>query len=460
MNDLFGENYSIKNVRICLDTPPLANSPFEACDEISLKFYLAVCAQLFLYDNRTKLNVKSACVHYERDCQGLNYVFRLSSNLHSVSGQHLSAQSFLKGLIAARISRTPVLHRLRNIKQVYATDINSHEQILTVDLLKSDYLLPSKLAHCCFSALIRKETAEGLDLGGTVLWKKRSNREGTLVLNNNYNHLKHSRKIPNIDYVIESCPERMIRRFRSREIQATCPSLNSIATFKEILDDPLSRSYPSNLFFSLFPISNFFANQENRFDLWSRLNPYDIQKKMGPIMGSAEIFQTPFNMPALIQQRIIRRKLDSRKELTLAFNDYAPNGELVDIVKCQLEHSGLKVILVKDRFERLSERCDLRLVIFSNSEAYPVDVFGMISRLPLIGSRLITKEDYYTALDSYDGAPDELGRKKAFLRLQELFFEELPILVLGKFNQIGLLDPELSWFDFGSDTSWGRMGKL
>lgn len=427
----------LRRAVMTFDTPPLALDRRALRDYTSLHLYSATGLQLFRFDAASATLVPSACCHWSMSEDATQHAFRISGRRDQSAME--VAEDFARAILAAVDAVAPAGRRLDEIRELGVRPAVGGGAELIIRLMQADRQLAHKLAHPSFAAASSP---------GPFAWQERNLGGGRLVQQD----VAPPQAALQLDYCVLDDVDAGVAAYDAGAVDSTCPVLHSPAVLKRLLGRPDLVQGRSNTFMALFPMSPYALQPVARRRLRDRLDVINLQNRFEPsltLVGGFSRFSS-LRRPCITPTK---RSFDRARPMVLAYDPFSPNREVLEAVA---ERWEVGATLLADDFTTPSADCDFRLIILVNSHAYEGDAYRMIGRTEAVRSDPALHHQWWQQIAMYDAGRDDATRAAAVRRLDTLFREACPAILLGRLNAYHLQRPGLEWLDFSSDVSWER----
>lgn len=320
-------------MRFCLDAMPLKKNLIEINDYNGIIVYSAVSDPLFKY-NGTSIS-PHACSEYTIRKRGKLYLIKLRTDLFDFNGRQIQAADYSAVLNNARTLDTNIKYLLDNI-----ADIRTDGLLLTIYLHKSDYQFYKVLSKINFSPV-----------SGPFYIKQISKTEIILAPNKYYRTYTNGTK--GLRFGLYD---------NKQKIDFSC-NTNLTETFIKKHRNDLS-IYPSFITISLAFINPELLQPEHsclRQTLLQNINADTIAQKHTTLHPTNTFCESVNHPTAYMHSKSIQDL--NKREISIGYDNFYPNIQILKAVKQQLLHAGITVKLVRDDYYNPKYNYDLKLML-------------------------------------------------------------------------------------------------
>lgn len=443
---------------VLFDAPPLTRDLSRIADFSATVAYSAVSAQLFRWESSARAVVPGAACAKISTSDFQYYEFEIADGLTWHDGSSVRAADYVRRFLHVVGSRAPIASRFREVVDIgVARSSKANGRTFYIRSRSPDALLAAKLAHPALGPMHGSRTDATPFAAGPFQLSAMTDQGAVLERRS-----RRSAGVQRIRLEYEANADVAVSRYEARQADVTCSALFPLQRLQQLRDRSDFHPACSNTFIVLLPVTDRATRVRHPIsrilsrDQIAALLPGGLSVvasfcDMAPesALGEGASGCNLYDEPASV------RDTQSYDALTIAYDGFTPNDQVVGAICNQLSAAGCRVTAVTDDYVRPRAACDFRLMVVTNSEAYPGDIYGRLLSSPILAFDRDAYEDVLVALAAFDGATTELNRHCAAQKLDALIAKKLPVIPLVRLNQFYLKNASaLSAFTWDSDAMW------
>jgi len=348
------------SVNFAIDAKLLANCIHDARDDLTIQTFSLTAFPLFTKSDDSIVPLGGQCV----SVSGQTITIELNRDIKFEDGTSVVAQHYLSAWQEIQSTPSHPLFDIAGILGRLSADgdwqlkfqlRSPHFRQEAFVLLASPFLSPLHPRHRSASAGVYR-LLESTERKWTFcanphnpLWKK-----NTGILCEQLNAL-----------LIEN-HETAINKFFTGEISLTCDTQFPAGGLEAWSDSDFLFAGQSRIFISILPDT---LPLPNELPLWKLLKAEVPLSELSTELGNVV---TPFcsSAPETERERVIEewrthRRANGQVQLTVAYDDFYPNLEILELVQRRLENYGIELLPLKDDYYSPWRQCHLRLRLWS-----------------------------------------------------------------------------------------------
>ncbi|WP_089258952.1 ABC transporter substrate-binding protein [Cereibacter sphaeroides] len=423
-------------------------------DYTSLHLYSAVSAQLFRWNSTAGDVCAAACEPAIGLEAGRVYRFTLAGDLFWQDSTPVSPRDYVRRFEDLFAKKAPVASRFTHLRDVTVGVNGAGKEELIFALEVPDANFCRKLAHPATGPLSAGAGDQEFPFAaGPFRFAALGSAGGTMERTSERMSACHSLKRLNFRFVGD--PNEAISLYDHGLVDATCPANFPLERVDEFVGRPDFHRYATTTFFVLIPASHRAESRPLRRAIASCVDPERLTAVAPSGLGRMYSFLDPGSASgpaALSGDGALESVFES--PLRLACDQFQPNEQILAVIADELRSKGAVVETVVDDYAMPSKPCDFRLVVMVNSMAYPADAYRRIAGAAPFRDNPSLRREYWKAIEQFDRPDDALGRKSAIRRLDELLWQELPVIPLAVLHQFGLKREFMEAFSWDANDTW------
>ena len=340
-------------ITFSIDTFPLSNNILESNDYSSIVIYSAVCDTLFKYSLSKKEIVKNACDYYEYTNNRKNLIIKIRDDLYFFNGNKVTAADYCNTFKEILSSNT----HIGIIFKKFFSSVQLLDEMTFQLNNKTKNTESYKILSIYSTACVKEKYTSGpyyiKELKDHYIFLERNKFYRKKMCNESAKKLKFVLSDGLKDYNL----------FIKNKVQITNNTLcdvNKIDQYHYIRED---NYLFLNLAFSFQLMNKKFKKLRN--EICSIINRDKILHLLKYKHNANYSFIVNDNCSKKITKKVDNKKiekLNSKKPLTLGYNNFYPNKEIAIEIKRQLEEAGFKINLVENIFN-VKNTSDLNIVL-------------------------------------------------------------------------------------------------
>ena len=340
-------------ITFSIDTFPLSNNILESNDYSSKVIYSAVCDTLFKYSLSKKEIVKNACDYYEYTNNRKNLIIKIRDDLYFFNGNKVTAADYCNTFKEILSSNTHIGIIFKN----FFSNVQLLDEMTFQLNNKTKNTESYKILSIYSTACVKGKYTSGpyyiKELKDNYILLERNEFYRKRMCNESAKELKFILTDGLKDYNL----------FIKNKVQITNNTLcdvNKIDKYNYIRED---NYIFLNLVFSFKLMNKDFKKMRN--EIRSIINRDKILHLLKYKHNANYSFIVNDNCSKYLSKKVDDKKIDklnSKKSLTLGYNNFYPNKEIAIEIKRQLEEAGFKINLVENTFN-VKNTSDLNIVL-------------------------------------------------------------------------------------------------
>ena len=326
-----------------LDAFPINKSILENNDYNGQMLFSSISDPLFRFNGNTI--VPYACKQYYVSKDGKKHSFILRDDLFFSDGKKVTATDYLNSINYLLHSETPLALLLSNISSLSADKLS-----LKINLKRSDFQFYKILSRINFTPCRKRKTSG--------LYEIQSYKNDKIRLIPNTFNRNFRKDLHNLTFLLITDSKTELRLFEKNKLDFTS-NTSFRHTYLEKYINKIQK-YPNFITMSLTFINKNLLHPKYlklRRTILSSINRTKIADLFNNMFSPTDNYFIDSNKNDLH----IPKKNNLNQNITIGYDDFYPNKEILDIIKQQLAECGINITLIKDDFYKPKYNYDIKL---------------------------------------------------------------------------------------------------